>query len=127
MGGGGGGGGSADLIAVGGPPHNIQLADIGDGFEGLEAGLLWPGGQREQVLPGVLHICEVSNLMFSTSVWDPAPNPDPDPPDQHVFGPPRSGSISQRYGSGSFYQQAKKVRKTLIPTVPRRLYFPALQ
>jgi hypothetical protein len=43
--------------------------------------------------------------------------PDPDP---HLFGLP-SGSISQRYesgsGFGSFYQQAKIVRKTLIPTV----------
>jgi hypothetical protein len=29
---------------------------------------------------------------------------DPDPDDTHVFGPPgsRSGSIIQRYGSGSF-------------------------
>ncbi len=26
---------------------------------------------------------------------------DPDPLDPHVFGPPRSGSNSQRYGSGS--------------------------
>ena len=26
---------------------------------------------------------------------------DPDPPDPHVFGPPGSGSTSQRYGSGS--------------------------
>jgi hypothetical protein len=26
---------------------------------------------------------------------------DPDPQDPHVFGPTRSGSISQRYGSGS--------------------------
>jgi hypothetical protein len=54
---------------------------------------------------------------------------DPDPPsikqnskktsvaDPDVFGPPGSGSISQRYGSGSFYHQAKIVRKTLIPTV----------
>ena len=49
----------------------------------------------------------------------PDPIPDPDPPDPRVFGPPgsRSGSISQRYGSGSFYHQAKKVRKTLILTV----------
>ncbi len=53
------------------------------------------------------------------SVADPDPNPDP-----LVFGAPGSGSgsISQRYGSGSgsgsgsFYHQAKKVRKTLIPT-----------
>jgi hypothetical protein len=46
---------------------------------------------------------------------------DPDPPDPHVFGPPgsRSGSTSQRYGSGSgsFYHRAKIVRKTLIPTI----------
>jgi hypothetical protein len=39
---------------------------------------------------------------------------DPDPSDPHVFGPLRppgsgseSGFISQRYGSGSFYHQAK--------------------
>ncbi len=44
---------------------------------------------------------------------------DPDPLDPYVFGPSGSGSISQRYGSkfGSFYHQAKIVRKTLIPTV----------
>ncbi len=28
-------------------------------------------------------------------------DPDPDPQDPHVFGPPVSGSSSQRYGSGS--------------------------
>jgi hypothetical protein len=38
-------------------------------------------------------------------VADPDTNPDPD---SHVFGPPGSGSISQRYGSGSFYHHAKK-------------------
>jgi hypothetical protein len=27
---------------------------------------------------------------------------DPDPQEPHVFGPPRPGSIRQRYGSGSF-------------------------
>jgi hypothetical protein len=45
-------------------------------------------------------------------------DPDLDLPDPHVFGPPGSGSISQRYGSGSgsFYQ-AKIIRKTLISTV----------
>jgi hypothetical protein len=48
---------------------------------------------------------------------------DPDPPDSHVFGPPGSGSISQKYGfgsgsgSGSFYHHPKIVRKTLIPTI----------
>jgi hypothetical protein len=30
-----------------------------------------------------------------------------------VFELPGSGSISQMYGSGSFYHQAKKVRKNL--------------
>jgi hypothetical protein len=53
------------------------------------------------------------------SVADLDPNPDPDSPDPHVFGPPGSGSTSQRYGSGSgfFYHHAKTVRKTLIPTM----------
>jgi hypothetical protein len=32
-----------------------------------------------------------------SSVTDPDPNPDPS--DQYVFGPPGSGSISQRHGS----------------------------
>ena len=49
-------------------------------------------------------------------------------PDPHVFGPP--GSTSQRYGSGSgscsgfgsFYHQAKIVRKTLITTVLQLLF-----
>jgi hypothetical protein len=30
---------------------------------------------------------------------------DPKLSDSYVFGPPRSGSISQGYGSGSFYHQ----------------------
>jgi hypothetical protein len=38
-------------------------------------------------------------------------------PDPYVFGPLRSGFISTRYRSGSFYHQAKIVRKTLIPTI----------
>jgi hypothetical protein len=54
--------------------------------------------------------------LWVTSLADPDPNLYPDPPDPHVFGPPRSGSIGQRYGSGSFYHHAKTVRKTLIPT-----------
>ncbi len=35
------------------------------------------------------------------SVGDPDPEPDQIPKDPHVFGPPGSGSISQRYGPGS--------------------------
>ncbi len=34
---------------------------------------------------------------------------DPDPSDPYVFWPPGSGSISQRYGSGSFFHHAKIV------------------
>jgi hypothetical protein len=51
------------------------------------------------------------------------PDPNPDPTDPHVFGPPGSGSTSQRCGSrcgsgsGSLYQHEKIVRKTLIPTI----------
>jgi hypothetical protein len=33
-----------------------------------------------------------------------------------------SGSVSQRYGSGSFYHQEKIVRRTWIPTVLRLLF-----
>jgi hypothetical protein len=62
--------------------------------------------------------CEPSeehNLFKIISV----PDLDPDP---HVFGPSGSGYISQRYGSrpgsGSFYHQAKIVRKPFMPMVP---------
>ncbi len=47
-------------------------------------------------------------LKGSTYVEDSVADPDPDPRDPHVFGPP---------GSGSFYHQAKIERKTLIPTI----------
>jgi hypothetical protein len=42
--------------------------------------------------------------------------------DSSSVGPPGSGSVSQSYGSGSFYHQAKTVRKTLISTVFLLLY-----
>ncbi len=49
------------------------------------------------------------------------PDPNPDPPDPHVIGPPGSVSFSQWYGPGSgfwsFYHQAKIGGKTLIPIV----------
>jgi hypothetical protein len=48
--------------------------------------------------------------IFEISVKSSVANPDPDPPDPRVFGPPGSGS-------GSFYHHAKIVRKTLIPTI----------
>ncbi len=37
------------------------------------------------------------NMLLPSSVTDPDSNPDPDP---HVFGPPGSGYISLRHGSG---------------------------
>ncbi len=55
--------------------------------------------------------------------WSPTPKlwrfktiyltsvPDPDP---HGFGPPVSGSISQRYGSRSFYQQSKNSKALIL-------------
>jgi hypothetical protein len=39
-----------------------------------------------------------NNIIALTSVADPDTNPEP--PDLRVFGPPGSGSINQRYGSG---------------------------
>jgi hypothetical protein len=42
-------------------------------------------------------------LIIYTRVADPARQ------DPYVFGPPRSGFISQRSGSGSFHHQAKIV------------------
>jgi hypothetical protein len=44
------------------------------------------------------------------------PNPDPDPSDPHVFGPPGSGSGSISPLDPSFYHKAKILRKTLILT-----------
>jgi len=43
----------------------------------------------------------------------PDPNTNTDPPNPHVYWTPGSGSGSnwQRYGSGSFYHQAKYVKK----------------
>jgi hypothetical protein len=57
------------------------------------------GESRSRYSDFLKFIIDLQNL-------DPVdPNPDQDPPDPHVFGPP-----------GSFYQQAKIVRETLIPT-----------
>jgi hypothetical protein len=46
-------------------------------------------------------------------VADPNLNPDLDLTDPYVFGPPGSASLSKMYGSssGSFYYQAKIVKK----------------
>ncbi len=51
-------------------------------------------------------------IVSFTSVTDP----DPDPENPYVFGPPGSGSVGQSYGSESFYQQAKKDPRIRIRT-----------
>ncbi len=63
----------------------------------------------------------LKSVQYFYIVYDSVADPDPDPPDPHVLGPPGSRSTSQRYGSesGSFYHHAKIVRKTLIPTILR--------
>jgi hypothetical protein len=42
------------------------------------------------------------------------PDPNPDPPDPHDFGPPGSGLISQMYGSGSFLSSRKTSKENLV-------------
>ncbi len=75
--------------------------------------------RNPQDLKGHTREIPAESCRVQSSVADPDPNPDPDLPDRHVSGPPgsRSGSTSQKYGSGSFYHRAKIVRKTLIFTV----------
>ncbi len=82
-------------------------------------------GIRQGELVHTAPTCEITEdrldfLLSQALAWwalgTSVPDPNPDPPDPHVFGPPGSGSISQRYGagagSGSFYHHAKIVRKT---------------
>jgi hypothetical protein len=54
--------------------------------------------KRERAHKSAMYIWLLFNTKgLSGSVGDP----DPDPQDPHVFGPLGSGSVSQRYGSGS--------------------------
>jgi hypothetical protein len=55
-----------------------------------------------------------TNLFIICSVSSSVAEPDPDLWDPYLFGRSGSGSISQKYGSGSFNHQAKIVKKTLI-------------
>jgi hypothetical protein len=67
---------------------------------------------------------EKSIKLGTGTVYSSVGDPDPVP---YVFGPPGSGSVSTRYGSGSesgsrssfgsFYHPAKIVRKPFIPPV----------
>jgi len=70
--------------------------------------------------------CTQITVLFTavqSSVADPNPDPsDPntypntDPSDPYVFGPPgsESGSISQRFGYGSFYHLQKIISRRLL-------------
>ncbi len=48
------------------------------------------------------YFVQMAKFFYRKVIKEKASVPDPDPTDPHVFGPP---------GSGSFYQQAKIVRK----------------
>ncbi len=54
------------------------------------------------------HSCDTCNTTYMVCL-----TMDPDPSDPYVLRPPGFGSAVQRYGSGSFYHQAKIVRKNL--------------
>jgi hypothetical protein len=66
-------------------------------------------------------VLDFSSQLAISNLFSRVVDQDPDPLNPYVFGPPGSGSgsINTRYGSGSgsFCQQAKTVRKSLIPTV----------
>ncbi len=75
---------------------------------GCETGIVC---RRYRVGFSYYQVGHIDNYTLSANVCCSVADPNPDPPDPHVFGP--SGS-----GSRSFHQQAKPkiVRKTLIPT-----------
>jgi hypothetical protein len=85
------------------PSNLIIIPRLEEDTEGRgEAASSWLGRQmaRQDGARQLLHILVVglaAVLGIRIRV-----EPDPDQQDPHVFGPPGSGSISQRYGSGSF-------------------------
>ncbi len=89
----------------GAPPQHDQEA--GGGLHRL------PGQRTHPRHPGPIQEESQVSCLSGSSIGSVA---DPDP---YVFGPPGfgSGSISHKYGFGSFYHPAKTVRNTLIPTV----------
>ncbi len=117
--------------STGGPVTRLYLT-----FFPLSWGRIWPSRWNHmdsqpvhctQIAKGLLKIASISDgwgrgpavVVFSQihKIYGTYPSV-PDPTDPHVFGPPGSGSgsTSQRYGSGSFYHQAKMALKTLMST-----------
>ncbi len=95
---------SVQIVRVPAPKLNLFLLD----FQRL-INFVWQDtmvntiGHRQTELSlmlGTLYTADQAGDRYSSSVADP-----------YVFGPPgsESGSITQRYGSGSFYHQAKIV------------------
>jgi hypothetical protein len=90
--------------------HNKDYLITGFGKHGCTAPLdPWSKYPRWKGKPctSSRNICSVAD-----SVGDP--DPEPDPQDPHAFGPPGSGSMSQRYGSGSLSFSHKCVERTEI-------------
>jgi hypothetical protein len=114
-----------DLAECGGNLRECgwDLASVDEIYTANNFGLLYSWKRISQnSFPNFFYIFPKSFMIFCPN----NSNPDLNPPDPHVFRPPGSGSISQRYGSGfwsrsgsgsgSLYHQAKIIRKTLIPT-----------
>ncbi len=80
---------------------------------------------NNMLISNVEKLCHEIEVKHFVKIDGSVPDPNPDPPDPHVCGPPGSGSTIQMYGSGSgagsgsFYHEAKIVRKPLIPTILR--------
>jgi hypothetical protein len=79
---------------------------------GMATGVLdWSGGMMAGQALGGIFPALVNILVISLQVRICMLSQcDPDPSDPYVFGPPGSGSISQRYryGFGSFYHPKQK-------------------
>ncbi len=56
----------------------------------------------------IANLFQYQSLYYMNDIYGSVADPDPNP---HVFGPPGSGSISQRYGSGS--SSCKNSKKNL--------------
>jgi hypothetical protein len=115
----------------GGPAQQATAQDAGDHPRVRELHEPRPARQRARIQAEQPHAHRRHQVQLQQE-HDPAPlhgrhlreegeffysvvNPDPDPKDPYVFGPPRFGSVRQVYRSG--LSSNKIERKTLISTV----------